>query len=365
MAHQPVRIGIIGAGRVGVDWQLPDIRAAGGEAVALADSVPGRAARFAAEKGIPHAFDDLAALFALPGLEAVTVCTPPSTHAEISVAALRAGKHVYLEKPPTMNEPEMRRVADAAAETGRLVLVGSNAVYWDEIQFLKRAIDRGELGEIYLVECISTSRRRLPGGWLRVKAIAGGGIAFDSSSHTLDHALYLLGTPEPVSVTGRTYRHFADHPFRSSYEHQDVAERRWREVPVMDTEDTVVAMVQFASGCTMLVKDCYAANLSDGHSFRISGTKAGASLHPLTLHTERSDGTQLDTVMSFPAGPGATGHERAFRHFFECIREGRQTESPPQRGIVTMRILDAIYASASAGGRQVTFDAAGRAREGG
>lgn len=355
MVGDKVKIGIIGAGRVGVDWQLPDIRTAGGDVIALADVVEGRAARFAEKLGIPHAFDDYRELLALDDVEAVSICTPPFNHEEIAVAALRAGKQVYLEKPPTMYEAEMQHITDVAAETGGIVLVGSNGVYSSEIQLLKRAIDRGELGDIYLVECITTSRRRLPMGWLRVRDIAGGGVGFDSTTHTLDHLLYLLGAPAPLSVTGRTYRHFADHPARSAYYHMDVAEGLWDEVPVMDTEDTLVAMVQFESGCTLLLKDCYAANMPSGGAFRIYGTKAGATLHPLVLYGESEDGVPTDTTPTVP-DDAKGGHVQAFQHFFQCIHQGKQTDSPPERSVITMRILDAVYASAADGGRQIRFD---------
>lgn len=347
-----VKIGIIGTGRLGIDWQIPDIREAGGEVIALADVVAGRAARFATERHVPYAFDDYHALLALDDVEAVSICTPPFNHAEIAVASLRAGKHVYLEKPPAMNEAEMQFITDVAWQTGQIMLVGSNGVYHNEIQLLKRAIDRGELGEIYLIECLTTSRRRLPMGWLRVKALAGGGIGFDSTTHTLDHLLYLLGSPKPVSVTGRTYRHFADHPSRSAYTHMDVEEGRWDEVPVMETEDTLVAMVQFKNGASLLLKDCYAANMPDVRSFRLYGTEAGATLHPLAIYGETADGVVVDRTPHVPPDPEG-GHVQAFAHFFACIREERQTESPPARGVLVMRILDAVYTSAADGGAQV------------
>jgi predicted dehydrogenase len=235
------------------------------------------------------------------------------------------------------------------------MLVGSNGVYHNEIQTLKRAIDNNELGDIYLVECINNSRRRLPMGWLRVKAIAGAGIGFDSSTHTLDHVLYLLGSPMPVSVTGHTYQHFAAHPSRSSYYHMDVEEGLWQEVPVMETEDTLVAMIQFETGCTLILKDCYAANMPDSRLLRIYGTKSGATLHPLAIYGESGDGIQIDTTPEVPADPKG-GHVQAFQHFFKCIREGKKTESPPERSVIMMRILDAIYASAVNDGLQVRFD---------
>jgi predicted dehydrogenase len=135
----------------------------------------------------------------------------------------------------------------------------------------------------------------------------------------------------------------------------DVEEGLWEEVAVMETEDTLVAMIQFESGCTLLLKNCYAANMPDSNLFRIYGTRAGATLHPLVMYGESEEGIQIDTIPKVPADPQG-GHVPAFEHFFECIRQGKQTESPAERSVITMRILDAIYTSAADGGREVRFD---------
>ena len=76
----------------------------------------------------------------------------------------------------------------------------------------------------------------------------------------------------------------------------DVEEGLWQEVSVMETEDTLVAMIQFETGCTLILKDCYAANMPDSRLLRIYGTKSGAMLHPLVIYGESEDGIQIDTA---------------------------------------------------------------------
>lgn len=120
----------------------------------------------------------------------------------------------------------------------------------------------------------------------------------------------------------------------------------------METEDTLVAMVQFETGCTLLLKDCYAAHMPNSSQTKIYGTRAGATLHPLVVYEESEEGVPTDTTLPMPADPQG-GHVQAFQHFFQCIRQGKQTDSPPERSIITMRILDAMYASADDGGRQI------------
>jgi len=353
-------VGIVGAGRVGVDWHLPDIRAAGGEVIALADVVPGRAARFAARHGIPHAFDRYPDLLALPELDVVAVCTPPHTHAEIAIAAVEAGKHLYLEKPPAMDESEMTRIAQAVRRAGVLAMSGSNRIYEGEVQALKRHIDAGALGHVYLVECLKRLRRSLPKGWHREKRFAGGGVGYNSAAHRLDLALYLLGTPRVVSVTARTYDHFIAHrppPETRDYLLRDVEEGLWVDAPG-DVEDTLIALIQFETGCTVLLRDASAANLPDEWQVSVYGTDAGATPSPLTLYGEGSDGLLPDTRPHVGENPKGM-HVLAYRHSFECIRQGRETQSPPERSVVVMRILDAIYRSAASGGRQVRFERKG------
>jgi predicted dehydrogenase len=354
---EAIRVGIIGTGRVGIDWHLPDIRAAGGKVIALADVVEGRAARFAARHGVPHAYDDYRELLRLDEVDVVAVCTPPHTHAELAVAVAQAGKHLYLEKPPAMNETEMVRVTQAVRRSGKRAMTGSNRIYEGEVQALKRRLDAGDLGHVYLVECLKLLRRSIPKGWHREKAYAGGGVGFNSTAHRIDLVLYLLGTPAVTSVTARTYNHFVGTrppPVTRSYLLRDVEEGLWTDAPA-DVEDTLIALIQFDTGCTCLLRDASAANMPDEWRVRLYGTRAGASLDPLMLYGEAADGLVTDTRPTIPADPKGA-HVGAYRHFFACIREDRETESPPERSVTTMRILDALYASAADGGREVRFD---------
>ena len=348
-----IRVGIIGAGRVGIDWHLPDILAAGGEVIALADSVPGRAARLAAQTGVPRAFDDYQELLAMPEVDVVAVTTPPVSHAEIAIAALKAGKHVYMEKPPTMNAAEMIRVAEAARQSGQLLISGSNRIFEPEVQALKRRIDAGELGEIYLVECLKLLRRSIPMGWHRRKSIAGGGVGMNSAAHRIDLVLYLLGAPDILSVTARTYSKFAACSSREkSYLLRDVEEGLSVDTPVADVEDLLIALIQLEGGCTFLLRDAAIAHMPEEWQARFYGTRAGATLQPIMIYQDAADGLAQDIRLAVPANPKGA-HVAAYRHFFQCIREERKTISPPERSIITMHILDAIYQSAALGGREV------------
>ena len=154
-------------------------------------------------------------MLARPDIDAVAIATPTCAHEENATAALEAGKHVYQEKPPAMNEAEITRIVAAGRAAGRLFMVGSQSVYSFATQTLKQYIDAGELGEIYFVKGSGVGRRGAPHGWYRLKRVAGGDAGIDGMSHMLDRILYLLDTPKPVSVTARTYLKFAAYPSRT------------------------------------------------------------------------------------------------------------------------------------------------------
>lgn len=122
----------------------------------------------------------------------------------------------------------------------------------------------------------------------------------------------------------------------------------------METEDLAEAFVQFDTGCVLLLESGYMANTAEGAPLWLYGTQSGASLPPLIIYGEAPDGTVTDTVPLLPEGPRT--HEPAFRHFLACIREGRETLSSGERAVVLMRIVDAIYRSATQGGREVRLD---------
>ena len=354
MSERP-RVGIIGAGRVGVDWHLPSVREAGGEVVALADSVPGRGARYASDRGVERGYDDYRELIARDDIDIVAICTPPVVHEEIAIAALEAGRNVYLEKPPTMSAQQMRRIADAAEcaarDGGALFFTGSNLILRPEYQLLKREVDAGRFGRIYSIEALKTMNRNIPRGWHRTKAVAGGGVVMDSTAHRLDLILYLLDEPEVEWVVAHTELNFSNRiKTGDGYKLMDVAEGLVTDEPVADVEDTVYAMIQFADGPIAFVRDLRISHFRQETSFRVLGTEAGAELFPLAFFGDGDDG---EVVEEIPGEVGTTDketHTAAYRHYFGCLAEGRKrTVGPASRAVRLMEIVEAIYESGAIG----------------
>lgn len=354
MQDGKICVGIVGAGHIANQRHIPNFREAGAVVLGLADVVEGRATWMAGKWDIPHAFTDFRKMLALPELDAVSVCVPPFVHEEVAVTAFEAGKHVYLEKPPAMNAEEMTRIVAAGRKAGKLLMCGSNMVYWNQTQVLKQLIDSEALGEIYFVKSLGTGRRGIPRGWFRQRELSGGGVGMDGGSHAIDRLLYLLDAPKPVSVTARTYAKFASYIPKRGYMAMGIERGAESDVPVMDVEDLVAALIQFDDGCTVMLENGWAANISGGRGVWIYGTKAGVDVNQMMVFGETEDGTLTDTKLIADRGPRT--HVEALTHFVECIEQGVETKSPGERSIVTMRILDAIYQSAANGGREVRLD---------
>ncbi|MCL4509377.1 MAG: Gfo/Idh/MocA family oxidoreductase, partial [Chloroflexi bacterium] len=202
---ETIGVGVIGVGTIAEMNHLPGYqRQSDVRIVAVADINGERAKTVAAKFGAPHAYTDYRELLANPEIQAVSVCTPNFQHAPVSIDALKAGKHVLSEKPPALSTAEAREVKATAEAARRTYMVCLNHRFRPEVQLLKRYVEAGEFGEIYLAKTSMLRRRGSPGGWFAQKKLSGGGALIDIGVHMLDVARYVLGNPKPTQVLGIT-----------------------------------------------------------------------------------------------------------------------------------------------------------------
>jgi len=346
------RVGLVGAGWVALREHLPNSRYAGGSVTALCDVIPGRAAELAETHRIPRAYTDYRELVADPEVDIVAICTGPGAHREIALAAVAAGKHVFMEKPPTRTAEEMREVGAAAERAGVCMLAGSMHPYRENVVELRRRIAAGDLGEVYAIDCFKLRRNNPPKD--APQAEGPNGVASGSTVHRIDVSLYLLGCPQAAFVTARFY----DHHVRAATE---AAGEAFSGL----CHDSVIATVHFENGCTLTIRDLLAAHMSEPNFMQcwfgdltVYGSKAGAHLHPLTLYQNLPDGGQRVEV---PAVNNdlRESHGPAYAYLFDCIERGVKPDQSPERAAQVMAIHDAIYASAAQNGRQVVVGSGG------
>ncbi len=191
------RIGLIGAG--GIASAYPDIFAGISDAqvVGVADLDAARAAAMAARFGC-LAFPSHGAMAANTNLDGVIVCTPPASHAAIIRFFLEQGIGVLSEKPLTINTSTARELLAVAEDHGALLMMASKFRYVADVIEAKARIDRGEVGDVVLVENAFTSRVDMRSRWNSRPEIAGGGVLIDNGTHSVDLVRYLLGPIESV-----------------------------------------------------------------------------------------------------------------------------------------------------------------------
>ncbi|MBP2116665.1 Gfo/Idh/MocA family protein [Cohnella lubricantis] len=338
-----LRIGVVGTGGIFKWAHLPGWLACEEvEIVAFCDAF--RASAEAAAKDFPHAkvYDDYRELIANPQIDIVGISTPNLYHSEIAIAALRAGKHVFCEKPDAVNPVEAQRMADAARESGKLLMAMRNNRFSEEAKFAKRIIEQGQMGEMYMGRCGWIRRRGIPGrgGWFTTKELSGGGPLIDLGVHMIDLAMWLAGNPKPVTVSGSTYRQFADRPDASG------------KVPegTFDVEDLAAGFIRFDNGASLQIEFSWASNIEEEKKFlEWRGTEGGFSLvnDKLKLFTE-SGGVLIDQQPKFTAAP-VPQHTANIRHFVDCVLGRERPIITPDQGVDMIKILSAIYESAELG----------------
>jgi predicted dehydrogenase len=271
---------------------------------------------------------------------------PNKHHAELTVEALEAGKHVLVEKPMALNAEAARRIVEAERTSDRTVMVAHQMRWLPEPREAKRMATAGELGEVYNAKCGMMRRKNIPGwgSWFTRMDESGGGPLIDIGVHVLDMAMWLLGNPKPVSVFASTYAKFGP---------QKRGLGSWG-TPQWDgyfnVEDLATAMVKMDDGSTLTLEVSWAVNtLSDNsHFIDLMGTEGGASIRGkrLVFTTQK-----FDRPVDVEVTPPADGDPRMLlaKHFVDSCLAGSEPISDAVSGLVNNTILDAIYESARTG----------------
>ncbi len=350
----PLRIGICGSGITIVHIEgyqkIPGV-----EVAAIAGPDVERCQAVANQYGIPQVFADYREMLAL-GLDAVSIGVPNVFHATMTIDALAAGCHVLCEKPLAINADEAARMVEAARNSDKILMVAFNRRFAPEAIVLKGMVDAGTLGPIYYVKCGWTRRSGIPGsgGWFTTKALAGGGPLIDIGVHMLDLALYMMGYPQPIAVSGATYAEFGPRGKGSMNYGTRPADP---SLAVFDVEDFATGFVRFANGATLTVEASWAGYqpLGDDIYVQLYGREGGARLAAppdrdgSVLHVVGEvGGSIVDMTPDIPAtAPAAYDLEMAT--FVNCIRTGAPVPATAEQGLALMRIIGALYRSAETG----------------
>ncbi|THF72825.1 Gfo/Idh/MocA family protein [Cohnella fermenti] len=345
-----LKVGVVGTGGIfravhGPGWSShPSV-----DIVAMCDFRREAAEACAREYGVTRVYSDYTDMLEREKLDIVAVCTPNVYHSAVSIAALERGVHVFSEKPDAINPAEARRMAAAAARSGKLLMVMRNNRFMPASQFLKSYIESGQMGDIYTGRAGWIRRRGIPGrgGWFTTRELSGGGPLIDLGVHMIDLAMWLMGDPQPVAVSGAAYTKFA-HTTLADSAHSQFGSAV--ENGTFDVEDLAAGFIRFANGATLQIEFSWASNIVEEMKFlELRGTSAGCSLRGDTLQLATEiEHTLCDIAPRFGSGTGSS-HSRNIHHFIECVLGREEPIIRPEHGVDMIEILTAIYESASTG----------------
>ncbi|MBQ4289960.1 MAG: Gfo/Idh/MocA family oxidoreductase, partial [Clostridia bacterium] len=208
-----LRVALVGCGSIGKNYHLRAYQSLTdiAEVVAICDINPERLKAASEEYNITHAYASIEELLANEkDLDYVDVCTWPSAHAPVAVAAAKAGLHVLCEKPLAATVEQGLEIEKAVKEAGVNFMLAVVTRYGGEQAKFVEMRDAGVFGDIYYAKVAYIRRRGTPGGWFTNKEFAGGGPVLDIGVHAIDRTWYLMGRPKPVTVSAETSYRIGD-----------------------------------------------------------------------------------------------------------------------------------------------------------
>lgn len=357
MNESRLRVGVVGAG-IGRGHlrgyaELADTV----EIVALCDTSEPRLERVANEYNVPLRYTDAATLFQSGKIDAVSLCVPNHLHAPLSIAALEAGLHVLCEKPLAENIVTGQKIVEAAAQADGTFMIAYTRRYRSDLQWIKRAVQEGVLGEVYQIKTGWTRESGIPGwgGWFTDKSAAGGGPLIDLGIHMLDAALWVLGYPKPLTVSGATYAKFGPRHikmFPSAVK------------PAMSgvgggytVEDAATAFIRLDGGVNLTLETSWASHARPGmddYFATFMGTEGTLEWYvanyshkdTLTLYTEIAGKPVITKPAVETTIPDHTGN---VMEFVDCVINNNPSTATAEQGLVGLQIVNAIYESAQQG----------------
>lgn len=344
-----LKIGVVGAGSISKSHlnsyqNNPDV-----ELYAICDLNAQRCEEKAKLYGIPHIHTDFREMFADPEIDAISVCTWNNSHAEISIAALEAGKHVLCEKPLSKTLEEALKVEEAVRRTGKLLQVGFVRRYATNTQILRKFIDAGDLGEIYYAKASYIRRLGNPGGWFSDIERSGGGPLVDIGVHVIDLCWYLMGRPKVKSVSGNTYTKLGN---RSNIKNLSFYQAADYDANQNTVEDLANAIIRFENGASIMVDVSFTLHAIENEvTVKLYGDKGGVEIEPeFRIATEKHDTILNVTPQVNNAGLDFVEvFQNEINHFVNSCLGRTETLSPVEDGVELMKILCGIYESARDG----------------
>lgn len=302
------------------------------ELVAVVNHKADSMAEFGTRFGIARQYETVEALLKDGGVDALVISTPNYLHAPQSIAALKAGVHVMVEKPMAMNAAEAEQMNEAAEKSGALLMVAHCWRFDPDVLWLKE--QSAKLGRILRTKGYGVHTHWGPSGWFTQKQYAGGGAMADMGIHALDTARFLLGDPKPVSVYAKIGTYYKD----------------------FDVDDTGVIIVEWDNGATSYIESGWWQTHSDGPeaATQLYGIEGFGQLFPTRVEIRNTKEERIDVVESgfkFPRDEHCPQslYDDQLKYFVECVQKNKKPNPGGLEGLMNMKVVDAAYKSSRIG----------------
>jgi len=325
---------IVGLGRISMEHFMPAVKNSSKSRVtAVVSGHRDKAGRMAAEYGVPvgsiYNYENYDEIAKNPAIDAVYIALPNSMHAEYTIRAAKAGKHVLCEKPMATSVEDSRAMIEACESAGKKLMIAYRCQYEPANLRAVQLIRERKLGSIQSIES-AFGFPIAPNEWRLNKKLAGGGPLMDVGIYCLNASRYLTGE-EPTEVAG----------FSSVVD----KDGRFAEV-----EEVLSWTTKFPGGalasCT-----CTYGSLMTGY-FRVRGTRGSITMEPafnydkLHLSAQFEGERPLDFA---PDDPDPMHFLREADHMSDCILQNKQPKTPGQEGLRDMELMARIYRSCERG----------------
>lgn len=316
----------------------------------VADQAPERARAFGTQYD-GKAYESVDAMLADPSIDVVTIGTPSGAHFSPAMAAIQAGKHVIIEKPIEITTERIDLLMAAAQEKGVTLAAVLNRRFHPAMDLFQQAVAQGRLGRLTSASAYVKWYRNQAyydsAQWRGTWALDGGGALMNQSIHTIDTLLHLAGPVKSVQAQAACLAH----------------ER-------IEVEDTLVALLEFASGARGTVECSTCCWAKTGHPARVqlAGMEGSIFLADEAfevwefLHEAPEDEQVRAQYMGGHAvglgakDPGSIDfrqHQRNFEQIVSSIEAGREPPTSAREARKSVELIEAIYRSAQNDGRRI------------
>lgn len=347
-----IRVGIIGTGwiaeaHIQTYKEMPDV-----EVLAGADLVDGKAEAFFKKWEVDgvRVYHDHKSMLDNEELDAVSICTYNSTHAECTIYALDKGVNVILEKPMCVTLDEAVEIMRAEKRSGKILSIGFQPRFDPNMQMIKKIVESGELGDIYYIQTGGGRRREIPtpyGTTFIEKETAGIGALGDIGCYSLDMVLNAIGYPKPLTVSGYKSDFFGKNPkYSTKPEYADI----------FGVDDFAAAFIRLEGGVVLDFRIAWAMHLDSPGDTIILGKDGGLRIPstecwngsvggPMKIYHDVA-GIQVETEIPIIEDKGTGLFYKKIRTFLDVIKNGGVAPVPSSQIIYNQAIIDAIVKSA-------------------